>query len=332
MLSLGPALWVMVRRPGICPADGGARRADFRSLIHISFYMSLIQLSVVLATSVDTTILGFALPDPGAATAEYNVISKPFSQVRQTGWMLAYLVMPAVASLVAARDLKGLERVKYDGPRLHIGLLLPVALLAWIYAAPFLQLWVGAVFPPAKVPELAGLLRLFLVATLPLVLSVYVQMAIGMGKIEVVAISALAGALVNLPVSYYLTVRMGTCAGVIWGTVLTTLISNGLAPGIYVFRVLEVRASTFLSRTLGAPLAGALALMAATSALRLAWSASPVGLTLVSRSAPLVAHLAVGCLAYLGGYLAVPAGRADARVLLSKVLRRTSPAAVEGLH
>ena len=58
-------------------------------------------------------------------------VSKPFVQIRQTGWTLAYLVMPAVASLAAARDLRGLERVKYDGPRLHIGVLLPIALLAW---------------------------------------------------------------------------------------------------------------------------------------------------------------------------------------------------------
>ena len=64
-------------------------------------------------------------------------------QLRQTGWMLAYMVMPAVASLAAARDERGLERVKYDGTRLHIGVLLPVGLLAWIYAGPFLSLWIG---------------------------------------------------------------------------------------------------------------------------------------------------------------------------------------------
>ena len=68
--------------------------------MHISFYMFLIQLSVVLADKIDTTILGFALADPGQANAVYDVVSKPFLQIRQTGWMLAYMVMPAVASLV----------------------------------------------------------------------------------------------------------------------------------------------------------------------------------------------------------------------------------------
>ena len=139
------------------------------------------------------------------------------------------MVMPAVASLAAARDARGLERIKYDGPRLHLGLLLPVALLAWIYAGPFLSLWVGdrLGYDAARV---APLMRLFLVATIPLVIAVHVQMAIGMGRIKVVALSALAGSLVNLPISYVLTTRLGV-AGVIWGTVLTTLFSNLLVPG-----------------------------------------------------------------------------------------------------
>ena len=91
--------------------------------------MALIQISVVLADKVDTTILGFMHPDPGQANTVYDMVSKPFLQLRQTGWMLAYMVMPAVASLAAARDHRGLERVKYDGTRLHIAALLPVGLL-----------------------------------------------------------------------------------------------------------------------------------------------------------------------------------------------------------
>ena len=58
-------------------------------------------------------------------------------------------------------------------------------------------------------------------ATIPLLISVQVQMAIGMNRIKVVALSALAGSLVNLPISYFLTLRLGV-SGVIWGSVLTT--------------------------------------------------------------------------------------------------------------
>jgi O-antigen/teichoic acid export membrane protein len=323
-LSLGPGLWVMVHELGYVPHFRGARREDFAALWHISFYVFLLQLSVVLATSVDTTILAYALAEPGRATTIYNDVSRPFSQIRQTGWTLAYLVMPAVASLAAARDEAGLERIKYDGPRFHVGLLLPVALLAWIYAGPFLDVWVGRDFPD-EIPELAYLMRLFLVAVLPLVLSVHVQMAIGMGRVRFVALSALIGSLVNLPISYALTVRLGI-SGVIWGTVLTTLISNLLAPGVYVFRVLKVRPATFLVRSLGAPLCGAVALVLATWALQEVLSPWPQGSRGLLAALPLLANLAVGCLAYLAGYAAVPSGRGDLLALLGKIRPRRAAA------
>ena len=318
-LSLGPGGWVMIRELGHVPRFTGARRDDYAALLHVSLYIFLIQLSVVLADKVDTTILGFVLNDPGPANAVYDLVSKPFAQLRQTAGMLASMVMPAVASLAAARDARGLERIKYDGPRLHVGLLLPVALLAWIYAGPFLSLWVGdrLGYDAARV---APLMRLFLVATIPLVIAVPVQMAIGMGRLKVVALSALAGALVNLPISYVLTTRLGV-SGVIWGTVLTTLFSNLLVPGIHVFRVLEIKPATFLARSLGAPLAGAAALAAATCTCHALIPLAPGASAAPARLLPLLAHLSVGTLAYAAGYLAVSAGRADL-VALARALRR----------
>ena len=112
-------------------------------------------------------------------------------------------------------------------------------------------------------------MRLFLIAAIPLVLSVPVQMAIGLNKIKVIALAALVGSLVNLPVSCYLTARLGV-AGVIWGTVLTTLFSNLLVPGVYVFRELQIDPRTYLKRTLSAPMAGAAALIAVTWMLAIA--------------------------------------------------------------
>ena len=58
-LGLGPALWVMVRELGHSPHFRGARWADYKALGHISVYVALIQISVVLADRLDTTVLGF---------------------------------------------------------------------------------------------------------------------------------------------------------------------------------------------------------------------------------------------------------------------------------
>ena len=289
-------------------------------LVHISFYMALIQISVVLGDKVDTTILGFMHPNPGQANAVYDVVSKPFLQLRQTGWMLAYMVMPAVASLAAARDVRGLERVKYDGTRLHVAALLPIGLLGWIYAGPFLSLWVGSRLGYDAASE-GYLMQLFLTAAIPLILSVPVQMAIGIKKIEVIALAALAGSLINLPISCYLTYRIGV-AGVIWGTVLTTFFSNLLIPGIYVFRVLEIDPRTYLRRTLSPPLTGAAALIIITWFLREVMPITYPGTALWTRAVPLLIHLSLGTLAYAGGYVLVPSGRGDFTELRSKLLRR----------
>lgn len=332
-LLLGPSLRVMVGELGIVPHVRGASWGEFRGLFVLSGYVFLIQLSVVLADRIDTTILGFVLPEgqAGPATTVYSNVSKPFIQIRQTGWMLSYMVMPAVASLAAARDVRGLDRLIYDGSRYLVGLLLPVGLLAAIDAAPFLTLWVG----PAYTGD-AWLLQLFLVAALPLVISVLVQASIGLGKVEVIALAALGGALVNLPLSYVLTLRIGM-PGVIWGTVLTTLISNLLVPGIYAFRLLEIAPLTFLRRVLGPPLAGAAALGVTLGLARaLGFDPSPTGPTAnallrltpallpaeLIRALPFLLDLALGCLAYTFGYLAAPIGRGDLRELVAKLRQR----------
>ena len=286
--------------------------------------MFLIQISVALSDKMDIAILGFATLDPIAAIDIYSAVSKPFSQIRQTGWTLAYLVMPAVASLLAARDFRALERVKYDGTRLHIASLTPIAMLAWIYAGPFLTLWVGDKFGYDAARE-APLLRLFLVAVIPLILSVPVQIAFGMNKVEVVAIAALVGSLINFPLSLYLTVKLGV-SGVIWGTVVTTLFSNLLVPGYYVFRKLEIDGKRFLSRTLGPPFFGALALLGATLVVQ---SLAPLhpsvkgGMSLM-RWMPLVWHLSAGCVAFAVGYVATPTGWNDAAEILGKLRRRVA--------
>jgi hypothetical protein len=146
-------------------------------------------------------------------------------------------------------------------------------------------------------------------------------MSIGINKLEVIALAALAGSLVNLPISCYLTARLGV-AGVIWGTVLTTMFSNLLVPGIYVFRTLRIDPRVYLQRTLSAPMAGAVALIAATWVLRLVVPVTGAGPTRWTRALPLLVHLSIGSLAYIAGYVLIPAGRRDLAELAAKLRRR----------
>jgi hypothetical protein len=169
--------------------------------------------------------------------------------------------------------------------------------------------------------DVTWLMRLFLIAAVPIVLSVPVQMSIGLNKVKVIGLSALAGSVFNLPISCYLTARVGV-AGVIWGTILTTLFSNLLVPGIYVFRVLEIDPRTYLRRTLIAPLAGGTALILMTWVLQLIIPCPGASAAPGPRVFLLMLHLSVGTLAYVAGYLLLPGGRADFRELVARLRRR----------
>lgn len=319
VLILGPAVWIAMTEFGMFPSFRKASWSEFMGMVPMSLWVFLIQLSIILADKLDTTVLGFVLNDPASATSIYQVVSKPFMQVRQMGWTLAYFVMPAAASLAAAKDLSGLDQVKYDGVRLHFGLLLPVGLLAGIYARPFLYLWVG----PEKAAY-APLMQLFLLACLPLVLSVPVQVATGLGFVRVVGLAAMAGAIVNLPLSYVLTVKWGV-SGVIWGTVLTTLFSNLLIPGVYVLRKLEIRLPEFFRRSLAPGLTGAFTMITCLLGLNLAWNVNMPDGGWSIKCVALMVHLGIGLIAYGFGYVFNPFGKKDLQWITGKFRSRFRP-------
>lgn len=314
-LVLGPALAVMVREVQYVPRLELTSPREIFALLAISSWVFLLNLSSILADRLDTMVLGFALPDPGPATTVYTAVGKPYQVISQAAWMLAGLIMPAAASLAAAGDSRGLDRLKYDGSRLLAGVVAVTATLAWMYAGPFLSAWMGPEYSGH-----AGLMRLFLVGTLPLVLVAPIQMAVGMGYIRVIAVTALAGAACNLGLSYALTRAWQDVSGVIWGTVLTSLASNLAIPAWYLRGRLGLGLRHFASRTLLAPLAGSMAAVLASLLLQSLIDPEPAGASREWRGALLAGHLAVGVAAFAAGYAATPAGRGDLEMLAGRFL------------
>jgi len=202
----------------------------------------------------------------------YGLVSKAFVNVRQTGWMLAYMVMPAVASLAAARDERGLDRVKYDGTRMHIAAILPIGLLALSTPAILVSLDslermgrhakarvrpVGRDPADAVIPDRhdsAGALR--------------ARANVNRDQQDQSHCRGGAGRLCCQPSDQLLPDLPAGRGRSDLGTVLTTLISNLLIPGIYVFRVLQIDLRAYMTRTLRAPMAAAATLLVTTAALQ----------------------------------------------------------------
>ena len=109
----------------------------------------------------------------------------------------------------------------------------------------------------------------------------------------------------------------------IWGTVLTTLVSNLLIPGIYVVpRPGDPPADLPDAGPWAPPGRGRAAGRRHLGLPPGRPHRAAAGATLLVRSLPLLAHLTVGCLAYLAGYLLVPAGRGDLAALARKLRLR----------
>ncbi len=115
------------------------------------------------------------------------------------------------------------------------------------------------------------------------------------------------GSLVNLPISYYLTTRLGV-AGVIWGTVLTTLVSNLAVPAVYLFRTLGIRPQTFLATHSARPWPGRPCSCWPRASAATLLPPEPIGASAMSRCVPLLLNLFVGTVAYIAGYCATPVG------------------------
>jgi hypothetical protein len=95
-----------------------------------------------------------------------------------------------------------------------------------------------------------------------------------------------------------------------------------LVPGLYVFRELEITPQTFLVRTLAAPLTAGTTLIISTWALRMLMPITYPGTAPWLRALPLILHLTAGTIGYIGGYLLVPTGRDDLKILAAKLQQR----------
>ena len=194
--------------------------------------MFLIQLSVVLADKIDTTILGFALdPTRARPNAVYDVVSKPFVADPPDGLDAR---LPGDAG---GREPGGGARRRggWSGSSTTARGCTSACSCRW-------RCWpgstpgrscrsgsaTGSATTPADGPAAAALPG----GDDPAGdLGARRRWPSAWARSRSIALSALVGSLVNLPISYVPDGPAGRSSGVIWGTVLTTLFSNLLVPG-----------------------------------------------------------------------------------------------------
>lgn len=213
VLSLAASLFLARRlHPPLKLSLRFVNGATVRRLIRSGTPTMGLRILGIVYSQMDRIVIGVALA--ATAVAAYDVAYKIHAAAALTLGLMPSAILPAAASMGAAGDVGGLQRLYVKGTRYSLAIGLPLVVGGIIYARPLIATWVGADYT-----YVTGAARLFLVyPALALALVVGQTMLIASGRMREMLRYHLAAVLMNLVVSVLLVSRVGII-GVIWGTV-----------------------------------------------------------------------------------------------------------------
>ena len=190
---------------------------NIRPLLSFSVYAFLANIAVLVTLRLDPVIIKLFLPL--SAVALYAVAAKVSEYTFLLNKQFSNALMPLVSQLHGRGDTAAIRRIMTDGTRFLLALAVPGIGLLYYYAPEFIQLWLGAEFA-----ESAGLLRILLLALVPVTLQLNAANILGMtGQHRFLAISMLISAALNLLLSVGLIAVFGL-QGAALGTLAAVLL------------------------------------------------------------------------------------------------------------
>ena len=183
-----------------------------RPLLSFSVYAFMANIAVLMTLRLDLVVIKLFLPL--SAVALYAVAAKISEYTFLLNKQFSNALMPLVSQLHGRGDSGAVRRIMTDGTRMLLALAVPGIGLLYYYAPEFIQLWLGAEFA-----ESADLLRILLLALVPMTLQLNAANILGMtGQHRFLAFAMLASAALNL----LLTVVLISVFGIL-GAALGTL-------------------------------------------------------------------------------------------------------------
>lgn len=207
---------------------------------------------------------------PIAAVGHYALAT---GLVIQIGAMLApigQVLYPAATAMHAQNDHAGVARLYHDGSRLVMLAMVPVALIAGIYAEDFYRLWIGPQFlSGAPFPSVALLLQILLLSIATAFISnVGSQILVGAGLVRLVAVALISGSAISAGVALALIPAYGLL-GVAAGTVAASVIIDLIVIPWLVQRRMKLSVTDFLRQAAVRPALVCLLDVAALLAIRM---------------------------------------------------------------
>jgi O-antigen/teichoic acid export membrane protein len=214
----------------------------------ISFASRIIQFTDEIVVA---TFLSVALVTP------YSFAVTLISHFEKLVWAGASVLVPAASQLAAVDDKDGARKLFLSSSRTCAAFTLFLFGLTFMHGPAFIGVWIGHEYEDTVAP----IIRVLLVARLlPIVQSAMTARLLGTSDHAVLSKINGLEAVANLVLSVLLIQRYGLM-GVAMGTLLPSVICNGIVLPRYTLRLVDVSAKEFLSHCLAAPFLACLVAM-----------------------------------------------------------------------
>ena len=165
---------------------------------------------------------------PIAAVGHYALAAGIWHQLSRMFTPIGQVLYPVAAEMHVRDESQSLARLYEDGSRLLMMIVIPVTLIAAIWADDFFRLWVGEEFVAgSQFVSVATLLQILLVSTvIGYASNIAGQILIGAGFVRSFAIAQTVGALVAIIITVAFIGRFGLLAvvvGPVFGTILSDI-------------------------------------------------------------------------------------------------------------
>lgn len=187
---------------------------------------------------------------PVAAVGHYALAAGLWHELNKLFSPIGQVLYPVAAELHVQGDKNALQRLYIDGTRLFLLVVIPVVLIAIVWAEDFYRLWVGDEFLSGEpFVAVSTLLRIMLVGTVfGYTANIAGQSLIGAGNVRSVAILKSLGALTTVTISIALFGKLGLTAIAV-ALVIGIFLSDVVGTSILLKKNLGLRFSQFLRRS-----------------------------------------------------------------------------------
>jgi O-antigen/teichoic acid export membrane protein len=219
------------QRRWLFPSIGSIDRGVSKNLLHLGGLFFVLQLGGAVAFSSDNIVLARVLGPE--AVAQYAVPCRLFSLVSMITSLIVAPLWPAYGEALERKDYQWIRSTLYRSILVVSGVSAVLSGALAVFGVRLIHLWVGPSINPSPL-LLVGLGLWGMLLSVSTTIAMFLN---GLSIVRFQVVIAFVGALANIVLSVYLTLRIGI-PGVVYGSVISQIIVGIIPYFWYVQRYL----------------------------------------------------------------------------------------------